>query len=70
MKRWFLGLSLVCASAAYAADFRAGAAQVVINPAPGTPLAGYYSLRPSEGLLDDLHAKALVFEQDECGSAS
>jgi len=52
----------VASSFARGADFQVGAAQVKINPAPGTPLAGYYSLRPSDGLLDDLHAKALVFE--------
>ena len=54
--------AFVALSFARAADFQVGAAQVKINPAPGTPLAGYYSLRPSDGVLDDLHAKALVFE--------
>jgi neutral ceramidase len=47
-----------------AAEFRAGAAQVAITPAVGTPLAGYYSLRPSDGVLDELYAKALVMECD------
>jgi hypothetical protein len=57
-------LLCVCfgASSVFAAQLQVGAAQVTINPAPGTPLAGYYSLRPSDGVLDDLHAKALVFE--------
>jgi Neutral/alkaline non-lysosomal ceramidase, N-terminal len=49
-----------------AAEFRVGAAQVTINPPTGAPLAGYYSLRPSDGVLDDLYAKALVME---CGGA-
>ena len=44
-------------------DFRAGAASVVITPPAGTPMAGYYRLRTADGVLDDLHAKALVVEQ-------
>ncbi len=39
---------------------RAGAARVVITPPIGTPLAGYFEPRPSTGVLDDLHAHALV----------
>ena len=45
-----------------AAQVRVGVAQVKITPPDGTPLAGYYSARGSTGVLDDLHAKALVFE--------
>ncbi len=41
---------------------RAGAAQVRINPADGTPMAGYYHARGSEGLADDLFSKALVLD--------
>jgi len=52
------------ASVAPAAELRAGAAAVIINPPPGAPLAGYYSLRTADGVLDDLFSKALVFEQD------
>ena len=44
-------------------EMRAGAAAVGINPAPGTPFAGYYSLRPAAGVLDEIFAKALVFEE-------
>ena len=47
-----------------AAELRAGAAQVVITPAVGAPMAGYYSARSMEGVHDDLFAKALVLEQD------
>lgn len=48
-----------------AADsFRAGAAQVEITPKNGTPMAGYYKFRAVEGVLDPLHAKTLVIEQD------
>ena len=57
--------SLLCvfvAAPMASAQFRAGAAQVNINPAPGTPIAGYYSMRPGGEVLDDVHAKALVFE--------
>jgi neutral ceramidase len=41
---------------------RAGAAQVVITPESGAPLAGYYSFRTADGVLDDIYAKALVLE--------
>ena len=47
-----------------AADLRIGRASVVITPPVGMPMAGSYSLRVSEGVLDDLHAKALVLEKD------
>ncbi|MEO8351986.1 MAG: hypothetical protein ABI680_09655 [Chthoniobacteraceae bacterium] len=46
-------------------ELRVGAAQVVITPPPGTPMAGYYHLRESSEVLDDIYAKALVFEQDD-----
>jgi hypothetical protein len=47
-----------------AAGLRAGVASVVINPAMGTPMAGYYSPRAAAGVHDDLHAKAIVLEKD------
>jgi neutral ceramidase len=53
---------ILITTAAASAQLRTGAAQVNINPAPGTPLAGYYSVRPGGEVLDDIHAKALVFE--------
>ncbi|MGD0089879.1 MAG: hypothetical protein ABSE73_08150 [Planctomycetota bacterium] len=40
----------------------AGAAAVKITPPPGTPMAGYYYVRPAAGVHDDLHAKAIVLE--------
>ena len=43
-----------------AGEFKAGAATVVITPPAGTPLAGYYSFRAADGVLDDLYAKAVV----------
>jgi hypothetical protein len=35
-----------------------------MTPPDGTPLAGYYRKRLSEGVLDDLYSKALVVERD------
>lgn len=44
------------------AELRAGAAQVIITPPAGAPMAGYYHARSAEGTLDDLFAKALVLD--------
>lgn len=38
----------------------AGVAEVVITPPVGTPLAGYFTPRVSEGVIWDLKAKALI----------
>lgn len=56
-------------SPALAGEFRVGAAAVMLTPPVGTPLAGYYGMRASAGVLDDLFAKALVFEQDGARAA-
>lgn len=53
-----------CLSTGVASELRAGAAQVVITPPKGAPMAGYYSNRAAAGVHDDLHAKAIVFEKD------
>jgi neutral ceramidase len=45
-------------------SLRVGVAAVSITPPNGTPLAGYYRKRLSEGVLDDIHAKAIVFENN------
>lgn len=42
--------------------FRAGAAQAIITPPAGAPMAGYYHARGAEGTLDDLYSKALVID--------
>jgi hypothetical protein len=55
--------------ASHAAEFRVGAAQIAITPAVGAPLAGYYSLRPSDGVLDELYAKSLIMECDGAKAA-
>jgi len=52
-----------------AGELRVGAASVVITPAQGTPLAGYYEMRTADAVRDDLYAKALVFEQDGARAA-
>jgi len=54
---------LLAAAPAHAEDLRVGAAAVDITPPVGTPMAGYYNIRPSEGVHDALFAKALVLEQ-------
>jgi hypothetical protein len=60
---FFLLISAVCVGSIRADELRAGAAAVVINPAEGTPLAGYYSPRGAKAVLDNLYSKALVLEQ-------
>ena len=51
-------------SLARAGDLKAGASSVLITPKVGTPMAGYYFERKSEGIHDDLFAKAVVVERD------
>jgi hypothetical protein len=60
-----LATGLPCA----AGELRVGAASVVITPAQGTPLAGYYEMRTADAVRDDLYSKALVFEQDGARAA-
>jgi hypothetical protein len=55
---------VVACTAAIRAEVNVGAAVVKITPAMGTPLAGYYHTRLADGVLDDLFAKAIVFERD------
>jgi neutral ceramidase len=57
-------LTLVLPSPVRAGEFKAGASAVVITPPIGTPLAGSYAIRRSNGVFDDLYAKAIVVEQD------
>jgi len=42
-----------------------GTGAVVITPPQGTPMAGYYSARGSEGVIDDLYAKAMVLDDGQ-----
>jgi neutral ceramidase len=46
------------------AELRAGAASVRITPNRPMPLAGYYNTRLSTNTHDELHAKAVVIDQD------
>jgi hypothetical protein len=57
--------ALTCISTARAGELRAGAAAMEINPPKGTPLAGYYSARGAQTVLDNLYSKALVLQQDD-----
>jgi hypothetical protein len=41
---------------------RAGAARVVISPPAGAAMAGYYHYRACDGVIDDIHASALVLD--------
>jgi hypothetical protein len=60
---------LLFASSAVAAELKVGAAAVVINPPPGTPLAGYYSERGAKTVLDDIYSKAIVLEVGDTKAA-
>jgi neutral ceramidase len=55
---------LALTASAMGAGLRAGAAETVITPPLGAPMAGYYANRAATGTHDDLHAKALVLEND------
>ena len=56
--------SILVVSQSFAGDFRVGAARVDITPKDGTPLGGFYKFRGSQGVLDPLFAKTIVFEKD------
>jgi neutral ceramidase len=56
--------ALLVASHLAASELRAGAAAVRITPNRPMPMAGYYSTRLSTNTHDELHAKAIVIEQD------
>lgn len=71
--RWlgslFLALTALAAASAPAAGLRLGTAAVKITPPLGIPLAGYYSPRGSDGVLDDLYAKAAVLDDGQTQAA-
>jgi hypothetical protein len=60
--RFSLVLTFLAAAPALADGLRVGTAAVKINPPLGIPLAGYYSARGCEGILEDLLAKAAVLD--------
>ncbi|MBL8232192.1 MAG: hypothetical protein JNL98_27095 [Bryobacterales bacterium] len=57
-------LILTASIAMWAGPLEVGRASVVITPDPGTPMAGYYSIRLATGTHDDLHSKAIVLAKD------
>jgi hypothetical protein len=64
--KWLRLFALLLAGSvgnARADELCAGAAAVAINPAEGTPLAGYYAPRGAKAVHDNLYSKALVLEQ-------
>ncbi len=65
----FLALTAVAAAPALADGLRVGTAAVNINPPVGIPLAGYYSPRGSEGVLEDLVAKVAVLDDGQTRAA-
>jgi len=58
-----LGL-VVGSAAARAEELRVGIAALDITPPLGAPMAGYYHARGADGVVDPLHAKALVIEYE------
>jgi hypothetical protein len=55
-------LTLAGLTASAPAEFRAGAAKTIITPPDGVNMAGYYNVRGSTGVLDDIHSHALVLD--------
>jgi hypothetical protein len=64
-----LSMLLASGEPSGAAELRVGAAAVKITPVNGTPMAGYYSRRDSQGVLDDLYAKAIVLDDGKTKAA-
>jgi neutral ceramidase len=67
LAKWWLGMAM-CAACACAADYQAGVARVKITPERPIWLSGYASrTHASEGVLQDLWAKALVIQDAKGG---
>lgn len=65
-------LMSACMASAVAGDLRLGTAAVKITPSLGTPMAGYYVERASQGVLDDIYAiyaKATVLDDGKTKAA-
>ena len=60
MKTTLLTIGLALAATTFAGEFKAGFARVDVTPDMGTPLAGYYSYRPADGVLDPLEATCVA----------
>lgn len=63
-----ISICALAAVAVWAADFRAGTGRVKITPAEPIWLSGYASRKkPSEGIINDLWAKALALQDNKGG---
>lgn len=58
----WLAVAPACAAPIAASELKLGTADVKITPHVGIPMAGYYSRRESEGVSDDIYAKAAVLD--------
>jgi hypothetical protein len=67
--RFFLALMFLVATPVLADGLRVGTAAIKITPPVGIPLAGYYSPRGSDGVLDDLYAKVAVLDDGQTQAA-
>lgn len=67
--RWLMLVLFCVGEQALGGEFRAGAAKVDITPPDGTPMAGFYVMRPSAGVIDPIFARAIVVEQDGAKAA-
>ena len=64
-----IGTCLTSSARAVGGEIRVGTAVVKITPPLGTPLAGYYHVRGSEGVLDDICARAVVLDDGKTQAA-
>ncbi len=62
-------LMVLAATPVLADGLRVGTAAIKITPPLGIPLAGYYSPRGSDGVLDDLYAKVAVLDDGQTRAA-
>ena len=62
-------LTTSSASVAVAGELRVGTAAVKITPPNGTPMAGGYGRNESQGVLDDLYAKAAILDDGHASVA-
>ena len=60
--RFLLLAAVLCHAAPPGPSSKSETGAVVITPPQGIPMAGYYSLRGSEGVHDDLYAKTLLLD--------
>ena len=65
----YLVALLACIAPAAAGELRLGTAAVKITPPLGTPMAGDYDQCDSQGVLDDLYAKAAVWDDGKTKAA-